>query len=256
MIHFVELPSLPKNSETLIIGEKYKELLEKPLEKAEVSPLFVPNNPSVDCRLSGHADLSAFHAGGKRLFLAPYLRGSGLEKRLLDFGAEISFPELRQEQKYPYDAALNACSAGKWLIYCEKVTAREIVYYFTIAGDVKLISSRQGYAGCSVCIVDADSIITSDAGIAKSAKAQGLEVLQIRCGYIELPGFDYGFLGGAAFKVAEKTLAFTGRLDMHPDRDLILGFLSKHDIEPLFLTDENIFDIGGGIPLTEKQLRK
>lgn len=256
MIHFVELPSLPKNSEALIIGEKYKEILEKPLRKVKVSPLFVPNNPLIDYRLSGHADLSVFHAGGKRLFLAPYLRGSVLEKSLLDFGAEISFPELCQGQKYPYDAALNACSAGSWLIYCEKVTAKEIVDYFTNTGNVKLISSRQGYAGCSVCPIDANAIITSDAGIAKSAKAKGLEVLLIRCGYIELPGFEYGFLGGAAFKIAEKTLAFTGRLDVHPDRDLILCFLSKHDIEPLFLTDENIFDIGGGLPLIEKQLRK
>ena len=68
MIHFVELPSLPKNSETLIIGEKYKELLEKPLEKAEVSPLCVPTHPSVDCRIYGQAEVYDVYSGGKRLF--------------------------------------------------------------------------------------------------------------------------------------------------------------------------------------------
>ena len=81
MAEFVLSPNLPLAAGTVIIGQKYADLLEKPLQNLNIHPLFVPDNPDVDARLSGHADLSVFHAGGERLWLAPYLRETDFQKR-------------------------------------------------------------------------------------------------------------------------------------------------------------------------------
>ena len=248
---FVQRAGLPEQVQLLIIGEKYTKKMQKPLENLGISVLSVPDNPYVDERLSGHVDLSVFHRGGKRLYLAPYLRDTGFHRRLEEWGAEPVFPAIEQGRLYPKDAQLNARAAGDTLFYARGITAGEIVNEFTNRRGACLIDSRQGYAGCSVCAVDEDSVITSDPGIACSAKKNGLDVLRIAPGAIELPGFSHGFIGGAAFRLSRDTLAFTGKLDGHPDRGSILNFLTRKGFQAVFLTDERLFDIGGAIPLTE-----
>ena len=112
---------------------------------------------------------------------------------------------------------------------------------------------RQGYAKCCACVVNEGAMITSDTGIAKAAARHGVDVLRIRPGYIELAGFDTGFIGGTAFRISERALAFTGRLDAHPDRADIEAFLRSRGIEPVYLTDRPAFDIGSAVPLTEAE---
>lgn len=252
MSAFVQLPGLPKEAEAVIIGEKYAEILQFSLKKMGISAFFVPDNPAVDPRLSSHADLSVFHAGGERFFLAPNLKGTAFHKRLSELGVELVFPEISQHPAYPQDAQLNACCVGNRLIYSQKTAANEIVDFFTIRTDTKLIPVRQGYVNCAVCVVDAHSLITADRGIARAAEQHGLAVLLISEGFIDLPGFACGFIGGAAFRLSEKIMAFTGILDRHPDKEAILGFLSRHGLEADYLTDKPIFDIGGAIPILEK----
>lgn len=252
MTCFVERSGLPHATEKVLIGQKYKEILEKSLEKIDISAIYVPDNPYVDPRMSGHADLSVFHAGGEGIYLAPFLRNEKLAHELEKLGFKCEFPQIEQKSEYPHDAQLNACALGNTLIYSEKRTSPLVVNYFTNKGGSKLISSRQGYAACSVCAVNERSIITSDNGIAKAALRHGLDVLTITPGFVELPGFDYGFIGGASFKISEGVLAFTGRLDGHPDRHEILAFIEHRNVEPLFLTGKPIFDIGGAIQITEK----
>ena len=46
-------------------------------------------------------------------------------------------------------------------------------------------------------------------------------------------------------------MAFTGRMDTHPDWDAIEHFLRCKGIEPVLLTEEVAFDIGSALPLTE-----
>ena len=123
--------------------------------------------------------------------------------------------------------------------------------YLTIGNRAVQISSRQGYSRCSVCVVNDNAIITADEGICRSAEARGVDVLKIRPGYIDLPGFDYGFIGGASFKISDTKLAFTGRLDRHPDAERIIEFVSLHNVDIVYITDKPAFDIGGVIPITE-----
>jgi len=251
MSRFVSEPNLPDSCSTLIYGKKYAGILEKSLDSLHIESVLLPDNPDIDRRLSGHADLSVLHAGGERLFLAPYLKGSAFASQLQSRGAALDFPAAQQEHVYPRDAQLNCCVVGKHVICNPKTAARDIVDYLTIADNKSLLPVRQGYSRCAVCVVDGGSVITSDRGIAAAARAEGLRVLLIQEGHIRLDGYAYGFIGGAAFKLASDKLAFTGSLDLHPDRDAIRCFLAERGVEPVYLSHEPLFDIGSAIPLFE-----
>ena len=247
----VEKPNLPKMADTILIGEKYFELLQKPLEKLGIKALSVPDNAFVDPRLAGHADLSVLHGGGEMLWLAPHLRGSDFADQLRDMGFALDYPDISQSAAYPGDAQLNVCSCGKYAICNKFIVPTEIVNYLTSRG-FEIVDCGQGYAKCSACVVDEGSIITADRGIEAAARKAGLDVLLIEPGYISLDGFTFGFIGGSSFKISRSKLAFTGTLDAHPNRDEILRFLVKHEIETVYLTEKPAFDIGSGIPLIEQ----
>ena len=252
MNRFVRSANLPEQADILLIGEKYADILNNGLHKLHISTIFVPNNPNIDTRLSGHADLSVLHVGGEGIFLAPYLKGSELEEKLTALGAENFFPQLVQNDTYPNDAQFNICLAGKTAFCNRETSSSTIVNYLTNVEGFTGVYGRQGYARCSMCVVQHNALITSDPGLYKAAVNCGFDVLKIAPGGIELPGFQYGFIGGATFKLAADTLAFTGVLDQLQDRDRILAFLEAHNVKPVYITDIPLFDIGSAIPLTEK----
>ena len=234
------------------MGEKYAGILEKPLADLGISVIKVPDNPCVDERLSGHGDLSVLHRGGKGLILAPYLKGSGFAASMISRGFDVSLADIVQRPEYPQDAQLNCCVFGKYIIAAPGVSDERIVNYFTNEQGYQLIACKQGYARCSVCVVDENALITADRGIAAAAERNGIRVLLIRPGYITLDGFPYGFIGGAAFKIAKTVLAFTGTLEQHPDKTAILSFLAERNVEPVYITDYPVFDTGGILPIMEK----
>jgi hypothetical protein len=221
------------------------------LDKLGIESLPMPDNPYLDRRLSAHVDLSVFHAGEESVFLAPFLRGSAFAELLMRYGARIQIPDCSQGECYPQDAQFNLCMLGEHIIYNKKTSARGIVDFLTNKSCFKLVSCRQGYSRCTVCVVDSQSIITADRGIALRAREVGLDVLLIQPGYIRLDGYAYGFIGGASFKIASDKMAFTGRLTGHPDQNRILCFLTSHGAEPVYLTQYPAFDIGSAVPILE-----
>ncbi len=148
-----------------------------------------------------------------------------------------------QGAEYPRDAGLCVCRTGRYTIYNPRTVDPAVLDIL----DGIPVTVSQGYARCAAAIVDDHSIITADAGVSRAAKAAGMDVLDIAPGHIALEGFEYGFIGGASLKIRDDTLAFTGTLDKHPDRERIFRFLADHGQKHIFLTDGPIFDIGGAI---------
>ena len=253
MNQFVDLPHLPRQCDTILYGKKYADKLGEPLDNLRIKSVFVPDNPNIDPRLAGHADLSVLHAGGERVLLAPYLKGSAAENWLRGAGAEILFPDLRQYAVYPEDAQLNLCQVGEKILYNRKTVPANIVENLTKSRALHFINCRQGYTRCASCVVDRRSVITADRGVAARASSAGLSVMLISPGHILLDGFPYGFIGGASFKISERKMVFTGKLDAHPDCRRILQYLEQREIEAVFLTTEPIFDIGSAVPILEKE---
>ena len=252
MIEFVSKPNLPRSAAGVLLGEKYLNLLEEPLITLGVTVYPIPDNPFVDERLSGHADLSVLHAGDRLIFAANHLLDSTFSEQMHSLGYELRYIEEAQSREYPNDCQLNLCSAGDYLVYSKAVSSDKVVNHFLQQQGSKPIDIKQGYVKCSICIVDENSVITADAIAAKKLKENGMNVLQISAGNIDLAGFPYGFIGGSTFKLSEKQLVFTGKLDRHPDKESILSFIESRGISAVYLTDRDIFDVGSILPIYEK----
>ena len=233
-------PNLPRSAvKKLLIGEKYADL-SPVLRTFGVETLLFPDIPEVDPRLSGHVDLAVLSYKDKL-----YLGGRAGERAAKMLGQLGFSVELRQISgpDYPQDAAFNACVLGDRIVHNRD--------FSVLSGCGGLIHVRQGYAKCNICPITDCALITSDAGVARACRAEGLEVLQIQPGYIRLPGFDTGFIGGSAFLLAPDLLAFTGRLTGHPDCERIMRFLAAHQIKAVTLSNDPIVDIGSAVLLTE-----
>lgn len=250
MLGFVEKPHLPQSRvRHIIVGEKYRKLLKSALIQNNLSPIWLKNNEFVDERLSGHCDLMAAHLGGRRVAVCKFLKNS----QLLD-NAEI--PEEVEQltvpdptgKAYPMDAGLNFCIIDRKLIYNPNTANSAVVSEL----DCEMIPCKQGYTKCSICVVDENAIITADSKIAQIATENGVEALLVEKGLAALDGFEYGFIGGASFKIDRNIIAFTGIIKNTYERNRIEIFLSRRDIEVIYLTEHELFDIGSAIPLTEE----
>ena len=235
MSRFLRRPQLPENDIlALAIGECYlgdfaPTLTDLGLEVIGLSPV-----AQVDPRLQGHADLLLLDLGNGEFAAA---EGTVLDGRI-PVSVRVNITEN--------ECMLNCCLFGSSWIGSNK-------YNLKIDAQ-RQIAVKQRYARCSVCIVDESSIITADQGVAQAAQAAGLDVLVIRPGHIMLDGFEYGFIGGASFKLAPDKLAFTGSVDSHPDAKQIRSFLTAHGMQAVSLRDGPMLDIGSAVLITEKSV--
>jgi hypothetical protein len=112
------------------------------------------------------------------------------------------------------------------------------------------IDIKQGYTKCSISVVDENAIITADIGIAREAEKRGIEALLIEPSQgILLPGLDYGFIGGSSGLLDRDIWPVYGDARKLVSFPSIYDFLSKKNIKILSLSDGNVVDLGGIIPL-------
>ena len=250
-----------------VIGERYRGLLKPPLKRLGVKVLWLPANPNVSPFLAGHADLSVFCADardlpatlsglpsdgaerhGPKVFLAPYLRGTEFESGLAGPGLKPEIINEPQGKTYPRDVPLNICLTGGAVIANRK-TASPTVIRSLEADGYRIVNVKQGYPACATLVCGGDAVISADPGICSAAESAGLDVLRIAPGYIDLPGFDTGFIGGCAFMPKSDAMAFTGSLKEHSDGQRIKAFLKNRGIKAVQLTEGPLLDIGGAVRL-------
>jgi hypothetical protein len=247
-MHYIENPGLPETEVGLAaVSGTYPQLLNA-LHQYGVQTIPVLPEEGKSVWLAGHSDLRVFHAGGRNIYIAA---GTGsLKQKLMQYDFTITQLPYAVSSPYPNDVRLNALILGNKAIVNQLTIGKEILDYI-IAEKYQIISVKQGYARCSAAVVDENSIITSDSGIARAAAQAGIDVLKITEGFIRLEGFQYGFIGGACGKISKNKIAFCGRFQEHPDYASIKRFLEAREIEPIVLADIPLTDIGGIISLME-----
>ncbi len=249
MAGFLNFPNLPQGRLSLAaIGEGYALEMSMALEKYGVRLLSCPNNPFVDERLGSHIDLSVYHLGGSSFLFSKHAAESDFAHCLKEHGAQIIVSDKSVSQLYPSDAGLCALNIGGRVLHNSSFCDPIITAY----SRGRLYHVSQGYAKCAVCPITENAAISADPGLSQAMRRQGIEVLEITPGFVDLYGFREGFIGGAAFKIAPDILAFTGSLHRHPDKTSILDFLKKHGIYAVYLTEKPVFDIGSVIPILEE----
>lgn len=240
--------NLPVKATKILIGQKYAAILAGPLKDLGIEIITVPDNASLSESISSHADLSVFYAGNRTFFLNNSLKDTDLSKTLARLDYTVLYSSREVSGVFPNDVALNICKFGKNIIYSSKYSDISVIKHL-ISNNFIMIDSKQAYCRCSTAIVNENSIITADTGIAAQLSKRGINTLRIEPGYFFLKGYNYGFIGGSSFKISKDIIAFTGHLNMHPDKNRILDFLAENSVKPVFLTDNPAFDIGSGIPL-------
>lgn len=148
---------------------------------------------------------------------------------------------------YPKDVPFNAACTGKFFIHNLSYTDPELLAaareYANLNGlSLICIDVKQGYAKCSCVVVDEDSIITYDAGIAKACTEAGMNVLLVSPGHVELAGYDTGFIGGATGRIGN-TIVFCGDITAHPDGAKIIEWIKARGLECKYF-DFPLTDIG------------
>lgn len=167
--------------------------------------------------------------------------------------------------KYPGNIIYNAVCTEKYFIHNLKHTDPELMTaalgsaHYPNAKPT-LVDVPQGYTRCCCLPVDDTSFITSDEGIAKTLASTSADVLLIEKGHIELPGFDYGFIGGCAGhimapsadhndNIPAPTIIFNGNLSAHSDYERIANFIHQRNINIVYFEDYPLTDIGSILAL-------
>ena len=152
---------------------------------------------------------------------------------------------------YPEDCAYNVCVVGN-KCFLNKNVCDEVLYEILISEGYEIIHVNQGYAKCSICPIDANTIITADPSIAKAAKEHGFDVLLISNDNILLEGFSCGFFGGCTGLSGKNKLLINGDIDTISSGKEIRDFLNRKGIEIISLKEGEVTDIGSVLPLLLK----
>ncbi len=244
-MHYLNVPNLPESRvKTVAIGEQNKRFIDA-LQRLGICCITLSACLTLPTPVQDHADMLLCHLGGSRLLLHSLAVKETLA--LSGLGFEVATIGTPLGATYPFDCALNALRIANKLI-CGKHTAPEIIRYCN-DNELEVLRCAQGYARCSVCVVNDNAVITADPSISSICLKQGMDVLKISPGHIRLPGYPYGFIGGCCGLIDQNTLAFTGAPENHPDGQKIIDFLAKHHVKYISLTEDALTDIGGFIPL-------
>jgi len=240
------LPNLPDNLvSTVLCGDH--PLVRNALEEMGIEVLTVPDCDTLPFPVRNHADMICCHAARNTIVTADRSLAMTLAARGVDCRVTASAPGNR----YPDDISLNCLVAGNNALGRKDALAPELLDIFMRNGTT-VLSVKQGYARCSVAVVDKRSVITADKGIADSMTKAGYDVLLICPGHIMLEGYDTGFIGGCCGKISADRMLFCGDPAFHPDGERILSFLSERDVSAECTHHGDLIDFGGFIALMER----
>ncbi len=199
------------------------------------APIPCPQHLTLDTPVSSHPDLLLFITDTSILTHADYVRALDSALPL------VSIPE-QLGAKYPHDVLLDAALVGKHLV-CRPDATSAAVLAFAQEKGATLLPVRQGYAKCNLCIVCEDAVITEDPSMEKALASVGVDVLRIEPGHVRLPGYPYGFIGGASGCDGDRVF-FCGDLSLHPDGARMDAFCRSHGKQPVSLCAGELCDIG------------
>jgi hypothetical protein len=188
--------------------------------------------------ISGHPDVFLCQVNDT-LVAAPNIPDRTM-KELQERGIHLAVGESPVGARYPETARYNAVCSGSYLLHNFRYTDSVIT---DLAGDLDLVHLSQGYSRCNLLPLHDGSFITSDEGVFRVLRNQGMTVLKVTPDGIMLPGFKHGFIGGAA-GILEDTVFFVGRLDQFSDGGAIRQFLEEHGQSFVELYEGPLFDIG------------
>ena len=218
-----------------VVDPRMPAAAKKKLKKLNYYVAEVNLNRKLQRPVAGHVDMMLFRCGDKIIY-EPGLEN--IADLLRSNGHNCVKGERILSTVYPKNIIYNACCINGTVIRYKGRVEKNI----KVLG-VKHILVNQGYAKCLIVPVDKRRIITSDRGIKEAWEKNGGKALLIRPGNIKLPGYKTGFIGGAS-GINDKSVLFAGRLNTHPDGQVIRDFIKRSGKGVIELYDGPLYDVG------------
>lgn len=236
-------PFIPNNRANLVVisGQASDEIVDK-LIRQGIEVVKTVKVESLLPQIAYHPDLVLHPVDINTLVVAPEVFDYYAQK-LNPFALDLIKGESLLGRDYPENIYYNVFRIGKHFAHKGAYTDNRIVESYK-KSKISLVNISQGYSKCSTALVDNKSAITSDKKIARELIALGYDILLIESGWIDLPGYDYGFIGGASGHLSRKEMVFTGSLRKHPDKLKIEAFIYNKGLEIIYLSEETIIDLG------------
>lgn len=241
-------PFIPlKKANTIIIDGRVSSEIMDNLKKLNLNII-----PTIECKevakpIAYHPDIVMHPVDHKSLIIAPNVF-EYYEEKLYGMGINLIKGDTRLGKAYPKDIAYNVGRMEGIAVHNFKYTDEKLKYYLKKQG-LEFVHVNQGYTKCSMAIIDEKAVITADYVISKKLKNLAFDVLLIQPGYIELSGYNYGFIGGTCGNLSRDEIILTGTLDYHLDKKEILRFIKKYKKIPIWLSNKKIIDVGTMIGL-------
>ncbi len=226
-----------------LIGAKYTEETNE-LNKLGIETVAIPESPDLDEEINNHADILAFKLSDKKLIISSSIIGE-LTDKLKGYDL-FSCNDIHSP--YPSDVKLNCALIGNYFV-CNTSTVSPILLDWAKKQNYTIISTKQGYTKCNLCILNNTAVITEDKGLSSLLKKYQIDVLEIHPGYINLSEKHYGFIGGASMRISDTEIYFSGDISLHPDFNEIIYFLNKYNFNAIYNSNRPLRDFGGFIPI-------
>ncbi|MGE5678101.1 MAG: DUF6873 family GME fold protein [Pseudomonadota bacterium] len=245
---FIKTPFIPEGNVNLaVIDYRMPMAMEEKLNSMGVECIRTTRCKDLYESVDGHPDMLLQHVGGNRIILAPNIYEE-MAPVLSKKGFAVTKGATWLARNYPGNIAYNILRLGNKAFHCFRHTD-DILLKALKNESTKMINVKQGYTKCSVCVLDSNTIITSDLKLSKAAEENGIECLLIKPGGIVLKGLNYGFIGGASGLLADKKVVFTGSPKSLEDHNVLIEFLDKKGFEMVTLSEGEMEDYGSIIPL-------
>ena len=201
--------------------------------------------------IAAHPDIYYLKVGDM-IFSAPEKKG------MLPFSTVSCTTPIGRD--YPTDIPYNVCVVGKNAIHKFECTDN-IVKFYLERHEYNLINVEQGYSNCSTVVLDDNSCITSDLGIAKALMDVGVDTLYVyepdiklkkrlsdifkdesRMSFVDSK--MQGFIGGAMTRLGDTVILF-GDVANLVNGNKIQNFIEKKGLKFHHFEGLDIVDYGG-----------
>ena len=218
--------------------EKEKDLL----NSLNLNIVEIPKCNDVYEAINGHVDiqLNILDKKSKKIIINRNI-DENFKKKLSDLNITYIESEESLKSTYPNNIFLNALILEDYFIHNLAFSDKNLLKH---QNDKTLINVKQGYTKCSCLPVNNKALITSDVGIHNTLSKYGFDILLIPPGDIILKGLNYGFIGGSGGLINDETMAFFGNLKYYKYGHEVKAFLKKHNVKPIYLSDEKLHDRG------------
>ncbi|MEJ8554089.1 DUF6873 family GME fold protein [Tepidibacter sp. Z1-5] len=250
---FLDKPFIPqKKVSHIIIDSRIPKDIEYELKNRNIEIIKTYGCEELYEAVKYHADMQVCYLGNGDIVVAPNLYEQ--YKNILSvYGFNIIKGTNYIKNKYPYNISYNVALFGEYAIHNFEYTDENIIQYIN-NNNIKKINVKQGYCKCCICIVDENSIITSDKGIYKEvSKYNEIDCLLIQTGSIDLFDMNYGFIGGVSGLIDCGELAFLGDIRKHPDYNKIKEFVNKRGKKIISLGNNRLMDLGSIMPVMTRK---